>query len=69
MNTNNSVSRRIRKWYCRFEYFKRHRICSNELTRIRSKLGYDTFDWIYRNKRKEELNVRSRASVVWGVAE
>lgn len=66
MNEKNAVSARIRKWYSRFEYLKRHRICSHELTQIRSKLGYDTFDWIYRHKRREELNARSRASVVWG---
>ena len=66
MNTVNKVSRTIRKWYRRYEYLKRHRICSYELTQIRSKLGYDTFDWLYRNKRREELNARSRESIVWG---
>lgn len=63
MNKASKVSLKIRKWYRRFEYLKRHRICSHELTQIRSKLGYDTFDWIYRNKRKQELNPRSRATI------
>ena len=66
MNEQNKVSVIIRKWYRRFEYLKQHRICSHELTQIRSKGGYDLFDWLYRNKRKEELNARSRATVVWG---
>ena len=66
MNEQNKVSVIIRKWYRRFEYLKRHRICSCELTKIRSKGGYDLFDWLYRNKRKEELNQRSRANIVWG---
>ena len=63
MNEQNKVSVIIRKWYRRFEYLKRHRSCSYELTQIRSKLGYDTFDWIYRNKRKQELNPRSWATI------
>ena len=66
MNEVSKLSLTIRKWYRRFEYLKRHRICSYELTQIRSKGGYDLFDWIYRNKRKEELNARSRESAVWG---
>ena len=66
MNERSKFSLIIRKWYRRFEYLRRHRICSCELTQIRSKLGYDTFDWLYRNKRKEELNQRSRATIVWG---
>lgn len=64
MNEVSKLSLTIRKWYRRFEYLKRHRICSYELTQIRSKLGYDTFDWIYRNKRREELNARCRGSAV-----
>ena len=63
MNKASKVSLKIRKWYRRFEYLKRNRSCSYELTQIRSKLGYDTFDWIYRNKRKQELNPRSRETI------
>lgn len=66
MNEQNKVSVIIRKWYRRFEYLKRHRICSHELTQIRSKGGYDLFDWLYRNRRKEGLNAKGRESVVWG---
>ena len=66
MNEQSKVSVIIHKWYRRFEYLKRHRICSRELTKIRSKGAYDLFDWLYRNKRKEELNAKGRESVVWG---
>ena len=66
MNEQSKVSVIIHKWYRRFEYLKRYRICSHELTKIRSKGAYDLFDWLYRNKRKEELNAKGRESVVWG---
>jgi len=54
MNEQSKVSVIIRKWYRRFKYLKLHRIRSYELTQIRSKGGYDLFDWLYRNRRKGE---------------
>ena len=55
MNEQSKVSLIIRKWYRRFKYLKRHRICTHELTQIRSKGGYDLFDWLYKDERKEKL--------------
>lgn len=56
--------KKLKKFWRMYRFLRSHRVNKLWFVRqIESKEGYDTFAWVYRNWRKQNLNTRERSAM------